>query len=155
MPIRGAVFTCILLLSLCSGRASAEEGIDHQIFTVSVSQVVRAAKLAFADLDRGVLGADPKAGIVISTTKPLSAIDVKELVVFDEPVEITSLFVVMVTPRGPDSSEVEVMTVIRGRSTEKGFLGGGVYLSASPLSDAVYSALETYLGKGHVHVPEK
>jgi hypothetical protein len=140
----------ILLCSLGQTATSLAGDVDHQVYSATVSQTVQAIRLALQDVGRGVLGADASTGIVVSTTKPVKPADVRAIAEFDEAVEVISLFVVLVTPRGSDASEVEVMTVLRGRSSSKGFVGGGVYLSPTPLSDALYAALDPYLGSGHV-----
>jgi len=149
----GGVFL-VLLCSVGIAQPCADSGVIHQAYTATVSETVQAIRLALEDLGRGVLGADDSAGLVVSTAKRVKRSEVAELVEFDEDVEIMSMFVVLVTPRGPDASQVEVMTVLRGRTPEKGFVGGGVYLSPSPLSDPLYAALAPYLGKGRFRARE-
>lgn len=147
---RAGSLLLILLCSLGGAAMSVAGGVDHQVYTATVAQAVQGLRLALEDIGRGVSAADASTGIVVSTAKPVKPADVAAIAEFDEAMEVISLFVVFVTPRGPDATEVEVITVLRGRSSAKGFVGGGVYVSPTPLSDALYAALDPYLSSGHL-----
>lgn len=151
MKLRTLGFIPVMLLcSVGQAKPVAHAGLDHQVYSTSIPETVQAVRLALADVGYGVSSADAKAGMVVSNVKAVKGSDVASLIEFDKSVEVVSLFVVLVTPRGSEGTELEVMTVLRGRTETKGFVGGGVFISPNPLADKLFAALEPYLGAGHL-----
>jgi hypothetical protein len=120
----------------------------HQIYRASGEQVIQALEGAMISVGGGLLGADWDSGIVMSRGVHARATDVSSVTKIDQDKEVVYFLVALISSRGEDEVEVQILTILSARSKGGAGSEGGFYTSGNALSERVYEELRGRLGEG-------